>query len=327
MKLKPSLTYLVLGALVEYFFVHPFIMIASHAMMEPRFAHQQTLFEIVREEVVQSFGSFRGLLWGFVFTTLCGSIGYLHGKVKQNEQALREANATKDKFFSILAHDLKSPLNVVVGYLDQLLTNKDNFDEASKHQYLQNSYEASKRLYQLLEDLLEWSRMQLGKMEWEPANMDVSLVAAEIIDLPTPNADKKQITLRTNIPEQTSVYADERMVTLIIRNLVANAIKFTESGGTITVASQPVGDHEEITVADTGIGISQDNIPKLFRADFVYSTTGTAKERGTGLGLVLCKEFVEQNGGKIWVESEVGKGSQFRFTLPKTNSSRLQIQK
>lgn len=315
MKLKLSIKYAIIGIVFAYVFVHPAVMIISHAMMEPRLNHHHTLLEIIREELAMSF-AIRGWFWGAVFAIFCSIIGYLHGKVRENEQALRVANVTKDKFFSILAHDLKSPLNIVVGYLSQLLTNDSKLAEESKKQYLQNSYEASKRLYQLLEDLLDWSRIQLGKIQCEPEPIDIAVIAQEVLDLLTDPAEKKAITLHTNIPEQTMVFADERMITLIIRNLVANAIKFTSSGGTIELSSKAIGKDEVITVEDTGIGMSQENIEKLFRVDIVYSTPGTAKEQGTGLGLILCKEFIEQNGGKIWVESEVGKGSRFTFTIP-----------
>lgn len=315
MKLKYSVKYAISGVVFAYVFVHPAVMIISHAMMESRLNHHHTLLEIIREEIAKSF-AIHGWFWGGVFAIFCGLIGYLHGKVRENEQALHMANATKDKFFSILAHDLRNPLTIVIGFLDLLLTNDTKLDDEKKTHYIQKSYEASKRLHQLLEDLLDWSRIQLGKIQYEPAHIDVALIAEEIIDLLRNQAEKKGITLQARIPDQTIIYADERMITLVIRNLVTNAIKFTKSGGKIELTSKAIGKDEAITVEDTGIGITQENIAKLFRVDIVYSTLGTAKEQGTGLGLILCKEFVEQHGGKIWVESEVGKGSRFTFTIP-----------
>ena len=176
----------------------------------------------------------------------------------------------------------------------------------------------SETLYALLDNLLTWSRVQHGVIEYHPQTIDVQKVITRNVAIFTSNAEQKQIILRTAFQDQTTAYADKKMVDTIIRNLLSNALKFTYPGGNIEVSAMQNGSYVTVSVADTGIGIDEKHIPKLFRIDAKYKRIGTANEKGTGLGLILCKEFVEKHGGKIWAESEVGKGTTFTFTLSKT---------
>jgi signal transduction histidine kinase len=171
-------------------------------------------------------------------------------------------------------------------------------------------------LYALIENLLTWSRLQRGAIEWRPQAVNLHNAVERTMRLLASNAEQKEIELRNTTPEGMTGYADVKMLDTVIRNLISNALKFTHPGGSVTISAK---EHEElltVTVADTGIGIGQEHLPKLFRIDSKFTRSGTAKERGTGLGLILCKEFVERNGGTIWVESEKEQGTTFYFTLP-----------
>jgi two-component system, sensor histidine kinase and response regulator len=240
-----------------------------------------------------------------------------HLALKRAQEDLLEANATKDKFFSIIAHDLKNPFNALIGLSKLLLNNYDSFGDVKRKDFVQMIHRSSEQGFKLLENLLDWSRMQTGKMEWQPLEIDLNIYAFENISLLNAAAENKNIRLSSLIARDTMVYADANMIRMVIRNLLSNAIKFTPEGGEVKIASRSSEGYEEVTVSDTGIGMSEEDIGKLFRIDVHHSSPGTADEQGTGLGLILCKEFVEKNGGKIWVKSEVGKGSEFNFSVPK----------
>jgi two-component system sensor histidine kinase/response regulator len=231
-------------------------------------------------------------------------------------------NASKDKFFSIISHDLRSPFATLLGFSQLLSENikRYNLDEI-KHR-VERIRTSAENLYALLENLLTWSRIQRGAMEHNPENMSIIEIVEDNIMLFTSKAEEKQITLKKSLEPGTSVYSDRNMIHTVVRNLISNAMKFTHNGGTIEVSVQPHDEqYMEIAVADTGIGIKQEDLVKLFRIDVQYTNVGTAGESGTGLGLTLCKDLVEKNDGKIWVESEIGKGTTFRFILPKTDLS------
>ncbi len=163
---------------------------------------------------------------------------------------------------------------------------------------------------------MEWSRTQTGTFEYVPEIIDLSIIASENISVLNSNADSKKIEIKSTIPYNTIAFADENMTKTIIRNLISNAIKFTNTNGKVTISAILKNNEVQVSVTDNGIGISQENISRLFRIDDPFKVAGTANEQGTGLGLILCKEFVEKNGGKIWVESATGVGSSFIFTLP-----------
>ncbi len=234
---------------------------------------------------------------------------------RQNEQ-LKELNANKDKFFSIIAHDLQSPLSSLrtITQCAAEHLESDNLEKLKEIIELQQT--STDKLFKLLENLLTWSRIQRGMIEYRPQPIEIGTIVARNIALFALNAAHKQITLRNSIQEEMTAYADYQMVDTIVRNLIANALKFTDAHGTVTVSATQKAHDIAVSVSDTGIGIEKKHLPKLFRIDVKYKRLGTAHEQGTGLGLILCKEFVERNGGRIWVESEVGKGSRFTVSLP-----------
>lgn len=234
----------------------------------------------------------------------------------ENEQKLIETNKTQDKLYSIIAHDLKSPFNSLLGFANLLQEEYDETDEAERRKYIDIMRTSAEEVFFLLENLLEWTRNSLDVIQYKPIRFDLYRTTNQSIVLIEKNATLKNITIQNFIPKNSFVFADENMVRTIFRNLISNAIKFTNPGGAINIGCKQVGEHIECTVADTGIGISPDNIEKLFKVDTTVRKKGTANERGTGLGLALCKEFIVKNGGTITVESEVNMGSKFVFTLP-----------
>lgn len=229
---------------------------------------------------------------------------------------LKVLNKTKDKFFSIIAHDLKNPFNTLLGYSKLLKTNFDTYDDERKHKIIEEMYTTSRRTYQLLENLLEWSRVQTKRIKWAPHYINITEIIKSNIDLFRPTAEKKRIALVSPELKDCIIYGDYNMVDTVVRNLISNAIKFTCEYGSVVIEQDEYEDYCEISVKDTGVGIKEEHLHKLFSIDESYSTPGTRSERGTGLGLILCKEFVEKHGGKITVKSEAGNGSEFNFTLP-----------
>lgn len=240
----------------------------------------------------------------------------LEGKVKERTKQLSELNATKDKFFSIIAHDLKNPFNALLGFSTLLLDDFEKLTDAEKIDLIKTMDTASKNAYKLLQNLLEWSRSQTGSIQWEPDAVSLHEVVSTTIDLLSDAANAKEVSINSIVMPNNRIWADGNMAMTVIRNLLSNALKYTPKGGEIKVYTKKVDDKIEITIEDNGVGISKEDLPKLFRIDVNHSTSGTNNEQGTGLGLILCKEFVEKNGGEIWVESEEGKGSKFKFTFP-----------
>ncbi|MDQ2177313.1 ATP-binding protein [Marinifilum sp. D714] len=235
--------------------------------------------------------------------------------IEKQRKELERLNATKDKFFSIIAHDLKNPFASLIGASDFLVNSSDELSKEQLHNFHEIINQSARRGYKLLENLLEWARMQTGNIEFKPKQVDLWNLVNEVVNLLTGSAEHKEICLSAEIDENLKAFVDENMIDTVVRNLVSNAIKFTPRGGVIKVSSQVVGQFIEITVADNGIGITPENISKLFKIDEKVSKNGTENESGTGLGLILCKEFVERHGGEIRVESELGKGSKFIFTI------------
>ena len=240
-------------------------------------------------------------------------------KLYKSEEELKGLNATKDKFFSIIAHDLKNPIGASKQLMDIMVDDYDDLDENEKKEIINEIASATDNTYELLLQLLDWSRSQRGIIDFNPEKIDVNYIAKNNIELLKTAADNKEISLINNLNTNTFVNADPNMLTTIFRNLLSNAIKFTPNNGRITISSRVSSQDNfiELSVSDTGVGISEENINRLFKLDTGNSTLGTNNEKGTGLGLILVKEFVEKHGGKIWVESEEGKGSKFIFTMPK----------
>ncbi|PKP30591.1 MAG: hypothetical protein CVU00_13470 [Bacteroidetes bacterium HGW-Bacteroidetes-17] len=237
-------------------------------------------------------------------------------KVQERTAELRALNATKDKFFSIIAHDLKNPFNALLGFSTLLLDDYENFTDSDRIDLIQTMNDASNNAYKLLQNLLEWSRSQTGSIQWEPGAIPLHEIITNTIDLLSNGASVKEISINAIILPNIVVWADANMATAVIRNLISNALKYTPKGGEIRIYLKKSEKEVEITIEDNGVGINDADKEKLFRIDVNHSTSGTNNEQGTGLGLILCKEFVEKNGGKIWVESIEGKGSKFKFTLP-----------
>ena len=236
--------------------------------------------------------------------------------LQKKAEELRELNATKDKFFSIIAHDLKSPFQAIVGFSDLLVEKVSDKDYNGLDEYAGYILQSSKRAMELLMNLMEWSRSQTGRMDFHPGYFELVEFLGDIVPLFDDIAGQKSISIVRDFPADAIVFADQSMISTVFRNLISNAIKFTQPGGKITLTISPDQGGVLVSVADSGIGIPQNMICRLFRIDQSYSTTGTNNEEGTGLGLILCKEFIEKHGGKIWVESQHGNGSVFYFTIP-----------
>ncbi|MFO7447210.1 MAG: two-component regulator propeller domain-containing protein [Ignavibacteriaceae bacterium] len=238
---------------------------------------------------------------------------------KHAEEELLLLNMQKDKFFSIIAHDLKSPFQGLLGYSELLSQEFNTLTEEEKVAFIKDIQSISKNTYRFLENLLEWARIQTGRIDFAPEKVCMHEEVSSIFNIHFGAAARKKITLTNNVYPSVSVFADRNMLSLILRNLISNAIKFTKHEGEIKVYTKDKGNFIETVVEDNGIGISSENLEKLFRIDIQYSSKGTREEEGTGLGLLLCKEMVEMNKGTIHVESELSKGTNFIFSLPKSN--------
>ena len=239
-----------------------------------------------------------------------------HLELQQQKRNLKELNATKDKFFSIIAHDLRSPLNQLLG-LSEVLQREiesEHGEDAIKLANLINESAKSGRL--LLENLLEWSRSQTGSINFNPELLDLKAITNEVLELNENNAKTKDILIQSKVKEHIHAFADGNMIKTILRNLISNSIKFTNIGGKIILNAKIFKDFVTYSISDNGIGMKEGDLKKLFRIDINPKSIGSSKEKGTGLGLILCKEFIEINNGSIWAKSELGKGSTFYFSLP-----------
>lgn len=237
----------------------------------------------------------------------------------KNAEELKESNASKDKFFSIIAHDLKNPFQGIFGYSQVLSEDFHFLSEKEKKEIATNIYSSSKTLYDLLINLLEWSRLQVDKVEIKSEKISLYDRIEEINRLLLPNTERKKISVINQVDKSLLLHADDYMLGSILQNLISNAIKFTHPDGHVRISSEVKHLFAVISIEDNGIGISQDDLDKIFNIGVRYTTQGTDKEMGTGLGLILCKEMIEKQGGNIWVESELGSGSTFKFTLPMNN--------
>jgi signal transduction histidine kinase len=234
-----------------------------------------------------------------------------------SEQELKEANAAKDRFLAILAHDLRNPFSGLKTLADLMADHYDGLDDESRRRYCGMISEGASQGMEFLDQLLTWAKSQSGKIRWEPKRFKLKSVLEDEIALLSGLADNKSIDLTAQIDEETEVFADPQMISTVVRNFLSNSIKFTPPGGRVVLAAGPRNGFVEVAVSDTGIGIAKKDLAKLFRIDVHYSTKGTEEEAGSGLGLLLCKEFVEKHDARISVESEPGRGSTFKFTLPR----------
>jgi signal transduction histidine kinase len=237
-------------------------------------------------------------------------------KLHESEAHLKELNSTKDKFFSIIGHDLRNPLNALLGFSELISGNSReySFEEIQKYSKIIN--EAAKNIHMLIENLLEWSRTQSGNIEFNPEEIPLEPIVGEIVAIFEIQAEKKDIAIEVLIKEGTLVYADKNLLSTILRNLVNNAVKYTSRNGKVLITGEPAAGGVNITVKDTGLGMTEDQLSSLFSLVHGPSTPGTAEEKGTGLGLILCKEFVDKHKGEIRAESQPGEGSTFTLLLP-----------
>jgi len=229
---------------------------------------------------------------------------------------LNELNATKDKFLTIIAHDLKNPFHAIIGITNLLVTDPHELSDEDKVLTYRMIHETSKNAYALLGNLLQWAQSQTGRIKFVPEQIYLKELIAKNILLFQSSADAKSINLHIKVPDDLMVTADKNMIDAVIRNLLNNAIKFTDRDGSVNLYTNIEDGKALVSVEDNGIGISKDDIESLFKIDLVHSMQGTNKESGSGLGLLLCKEFVTRNSGDIYIKSEIGKGSVFSFSLP-----------
>lgn len=234
----------------------------------------------------------------------------------KSEKELKEANAMKDKLFSIIAHDLRNPFNAILGFSDLLLKNSDQYDKEKQKEIIAYISEGAEKASVLLENLLEWSRTKSGKIAFNPDNHILEKIILEGINEIEIIAKQKNISLSYKLDENSIIHADLAMINTVLRNLISNSIKFTPKFGKIEIMAQKNDDSVTISVKDSGVGIRKEKLQEIFSIVNYETTKGTENEQGSGLGLVLCREFVEKHGGKIWAESELGEGSIFSFSLP-----------
>lgn len=245
------------------------------------------------------------------------TIRRLQQQLEEQNAQLKHLNASKDKFLSMISHDLRSPFSSLRGLIQFTSQNLQGWSKSKIEEVIHLLGHSTDNLYALIENLLTWSRIQRGVIDFQPQYLQLKNTIAKDIDLFTSIAEQKQILLTNHVAEPLQVYADANMLDAVLRNLLSNAIKFTHPGGRIDVSATQNEHSITVSVTDTGIGLSEENSAKLFRIDDRYKQLGTAKEKGTGLGLILCKEFIEKNEGVIGVISQPDKGSTFFFTLPR----------
>jgi PAS domain S-box-containing protein len=236
--------------------------------------------------------------------------------INQQNKELQQLNADKDRFISVLAHDLRSSFCSAIGFLDLLTENIRQYDISEIEEFIKMIKISAKSTFKLLENILMWVKANSGKIPYEPKKTNFSTICENVISELILTAQTKKIVINHFVGEDIYVYADANMLSAILRNLVSNAIKFTNTDGRISIYAKPHAENITITISDNGVGISPQKLNKMFDITQNISTNGTSNEKGTGLGLLICKELIEKQGGRIWVESELGKGSDFKFTMP-----------
>ncbi|MBN2484366.1 MAG: PAS domain S-box protein [Bacteroidales bacterium] len=237
-------------------------------------------------------------------------------EAENREKQLQQLNVTKDKIFSIIAHDLRNPFNIILGYSELLNDIVDNCDAERAKRYVETISRSAQNTLSLLDNLLNWAKSQTGQINFNPQPLGLKPLLFEVFGIVNPMAQSKNISLSYSFPPELNVFADIDMLKTILRNLLSNALKFTPNEGKVAVSAKNTRDWVEISIADNGVGMEKNIIEKLFTLEKNAIRAGTSQEKGSGLGLLLCKEFVERHGGEIWVESAVGLGSNFKFTLP-----------
>lgn len=240
----------------------------------------------------------------------------LEKKILERTKELEAAIATKDLIFSIISHDLKSPFNAILGFTELLKNKIRNLDVEKSEKLISSMYFQARNTYNLLENLLNWARSNSNQIVFKPISCKISTICDTIINQVGDSAELKNIAINSIHSNEPYAFADKNMLEVVLRNLLSNAIKYTESNGKIEIHAMPMGEFIEITVSDNGIGMDEEVKAKLFKSDLNVSKPGTENERGTGLGLVICNDFIQRNNGKIWIENNADKGTSFKFTLP-----------
>ncbi len=237
-------------------------------------------------------------------------------QIRKSEEDLRVLNAAKNKFFSIIAHDLKSPFHTVMGYSQLLSKEYHLYSDEEREKFAQNIFKSANTIFKLLSNLLEWSRAQTNRLTFNPIDIEFVLIYDNVVNLLKSNADRKKVSIRADFDESREVFADPIMLETVVRNLISNAIKYTGEEGEVVVSFSQTDREYMISVKDNGIGISPENLEKLFQIDSKVKQKGTQNEDGSGIGLILCKELIDKHRGRIWVESTPNMGSSFYVTLP-----------
>jgi PAS domain S-box-containing protein len=252
------------------------------------------------------------------FVTVVDITDHKHAeeKLQANDILLKKLNADKDRFISILAHDLRSSFSALLGFSGLLKENLRIYKMNEIETNVNNINLSAQNTFNLLEDILVWAQTQSGKIPYQPKKLSFGDICNKVLENMKPSADAKKITINYYTTAEVNVFADSDMLKTILRNLISNAIKFTNREGHVNIYTINSPENITISVSDNGIGIPPYMASKLFDISQNHTTNGTANETGTGLGLMLCKEFVEKHGGKIWIESKEGKGSDFKFSLP-----------
>ena len=240
-----------------------------------------------------------------------------HLEIRRGKEELKRLNASKDRFFSLVSHDIKDYMSTIMETTEYLCQNVNDMERSTIHWMSNQLHARAGNLYHLLENLLLWSRSQIGSLQFRREKVDIGALIMENMELMSPLAEAKKITLKSSVPKEAFAYIDENMIRTIIRNLLSNAIKFSNEEDAIQIECFVEEESLVITVRDEGVGISPQDVHQLFRIDTHHTTPGTGDEKGSGLGLILCRDFVERNKGRIWVESEEGRGSRFFFEIPR----------
>lgn len=239
-----------------------------------------------------------------------------HLMMQRQKRALAELNATKDKFFSVIGHDLRGPFTVLLGFSEIFADPERELSKQQRLRFGQLIHQSARNAYNLLENLLDWARLQRGVIEFDPIYMELAHTVDEAFQLLRYSAEMKNVTMSHDIDPALKVLADPNMLSTIVRNLLSNAIKFTDAEGSVSVSATVTGTMICVAVKDTGIGIAPQDQDKILGNVMPLSTQGTRGEHGTGLGLILCREFISRHGGKLSLNSMVDEGSTFTFTLP-----------
>jgi len=239
-----------------------------------------------------------------------------HLALQNSKEELKKTNAEKDKFFSIIAHDLKNPFITMLGFSSMLVTDYYDFSDEERITYIKEMEGVAKKSYELLENLLQWSRSQTGRIEFNPMEFDLNDVVKDTLELLGPQAKAKEILLTDLLTDNNFIFSDIEMIRTVIRNICSNAIKFTNKGGNIIISAISNNKSVKLKIKDDGIGMDNKTLNGLFNLSTHNSKKGTMNESGTGLGLILCKEFVEKNKGTIEVSSVLNEGTEFTIVLP-----------